>query len=153
MYFADISFTLEFTGLNIRLSLENESVKASNHVIFFLVSTFFNIGRDRVLLTLLVCLGWQETTRGNLTSSQQNCAYSFIKDAAHSICFTGDSVVQNLPLWETMVLIPGLGRSHGEGNGNLLQYSCLGNSMDRGAGGLQSMGLQRVGHDLATKLP
>ena len=30
-------------------------------------------------------------------------------------------------------LIPGLGRSPGEGNGNPLQYSCLGNSMDRGA--------------------
>jgi len=27
--------------------------------------------------------------------------------------------------------IPGSGRSLGEGNGNLLQYSCLGNSMDR----------------------
>ena len=30
-------------------------------------------------------------------------------------------------------LIPGLGRSSGEKNGNLLQYSCLENSMDRGA--------------------
>ena len=30
-------------------------------------------------------------------------------------------------------LIPGLGRSPGEGNGNLPQYSCLGNPMDRGA--------------------
>ena len=30
-------------------------------------------------------------------------------------------------------LIPGLGRSPGVGNGNLLQYSCLENSMDRGA--------------------
>ena len=29
-------------------------------------------------------------------------------------------------------LIPELGRSSGEGNGNLLQYSCLENSMDRG---------------------
>ena len=28
---------------------------------------------------------------------------------------------------------PELGRSPGEGNGNLLQYSCLENSMDRGA--------------------
>ena len=27
----------------------------------------------------------------------------------------------------------GLGRSPGEGNGNPLQYSCLGNPMDRGA--------------------
>ena len=30
-------------------------------------------------------------------------------------------------------LIPGLGRSPGEVNGNSLQYSCLENSMDRGA--------------------
>ena len=29
-------------------------------------------------------------------------------------------------------LIPGSGRSPGEGNGNPLQYSCLGNLMDRG---------------------
>ena len=29
--------------------------------------------------------------------------------------------------------IPGLGRSPGEGNGSSLQYSCLENSMDRGA--------------------
>ena len=32
-----------------------------------------------------------------------------------------------------MGLIPGSGRSPGEGSGNLLQYSCLENSMDRGA--------------------
>ena len=43
---------------------------------------------------------------------------------------------------------PGLGRSPGEENGSLLQYSCLGNPMDRGA---WQMGLQRVGHDLETK--
>ena len=30
-------------------------------------------------------------------------------------------------------LIPGLGRFSGEGNGNLLQYSCLGNPMNKGA--------------------
>ena len=30
-------------------------------------------------------------------------------------------------------LLAGSGRSPGEGNGNLLQYSCLGNLMDRGA--------------------
>ena len=29
--------------------------------------------------------------------------------------------------------MPGLGRSPGERNGNPLQYSCLGNSRDRGA--------------------
>ena len=46
--------------------------------------------------------------------------------------------------------IPGSGRSLREGNGNLLQYSCLENFMDREACGLQSMGLQRVGQDSAT---
>ena len=30
-----------------------------------------------------------------------------------------------------MGLIPGLGKAPEEGNGNPLQYSCLGNSMDR----------------------
>ena len=29
--------------------------------------------------------------------------------------------------------VPGLGRSSREGNGNPLQYSCLGNATDRGA--------------------
>ena len=41
--------------------------------------------------------------------------------------------------------IPGSGRSPREGNGNPLQYACLGNSMDRGR--LYSMGLKRVGRD------
>ena len=35
-------------------------------------------------------------------------------------------------------------------NGNPLQYSCLGNPMDEEPGGLQSMGLQRLGHDWKT---
>ena len=35
-------------------------------------------------------------------------------------------------------LSPGSGRSPGGGNGNPLQYSCVGNPMDRGAYGLQS---------------
>ena len=49
-------------------------------------------------------------------------------------------------------LIPGSGRSPGVGNSNLLQYSCLENSTDRGApGGLQSMGSQRVRHNRVTE--
>ena len=48
--------------------------------------------------------------------------------------FLGSSVVKNLPAnAEDMGLIPGLGRSPGKGNGNPLQYSCLGNPMDRGS--------------------
>ena len=43
-----------------------------------------------------------------------------------------------------------LGRSPGEGNGNLLQYSCLENSMDKGAWQVTVDGLQGVGQDGAT---
>ena len=73
--------------------------------------------------------------------------------------FPGGSVVKNLPAKAGDVdSIPGLGRSPGEGKGNPLQDSCLGNPMDRRAWwatvhrvakewDMQSMGLQRVGHD------
>ena len=42
-------------------------------------------------------------------------------DGKESACNTGD-----------LGSIPGLGRSPREGNGNLLQFSCLENPMDRG---------------------
>ena len=46
-------------------------------------------------------------------------------------------LVKNLPVNAGDIrdtgLLPGLGRSPGEGNGNPLQYSCLEESMDRGA--------------------
>ena len=46
-------------------------------------------------------------------------------------------VIKNLPAnvgdIRDMCLIPGSGRSLGEGNGKPLQYSCLENPMDRGA--------------------
>ena len=46
----------------------------------------------------------------------------FASEGEGSACDTGDPGS-----------IPGLGRSHGEGNGNPFQYSYLENSMDRGA--------------------
>ena len=47
--------------------------------------------------------------------------------------------------------IPGSGRSPGEGNGYPLQYSCLGIPWTEETGRLQSMGSQKVGHDLVTE--
>ena len=58
-------------------------------------------------------------------------------DSKESTCNAGD-----------LGSIPGLGRSPGEGNGNLFQDSCLENSMHRGA--WQSMGSQRVRKDWTT---
>ena len=50
------------------------------------------------------------------------CGFPGGSDGKESACDAGDPGST-----------PGLGRSLGEGNGNPLQYSCLENSMDRGA--------------------
>ena len=58
--------------------------------------------------------------------------------------FPGDSVVKNLLANAGDVgLIPGSGRSPGEGNGNPFQSSCLGSPMDRGAWRATSMRSQK----------
>ena len=46
-----------------------------------------------------------------------------------------------------------LGRYPGEGNGNPLQYSCLGNPMDREAWQAKVHGVSRLRHSLGTKPP
>ena len=70
--------------------------------------------------------------------------------------FPGGSVVTKAPANAgDSGLIPGLGGSLGEENGNPLQYSCLKNSMVRGFHGqripldrgLQFIASQRIGHD------
>ena len=53
--------------------------------------------------------------------------------------FSGGSVLYNPPA------------SAGEGNGNPLQYPCVGNPMDRGAWWATVHGVARDGHDLVTK--
>ena len=50
-------------------------------------------------------------------------------------------------------LIPQLRRSPGEGNDNPLQYSCLGNTMDRRARWATVHGVARVRYSLVTEPP
>jgi len=66
-------------------------------------------------------------------------------------CFPDGSEVKNLSMQGDVGSIPGLGRSPGEGNGNLLQHSCWQIPWTEDPGSLQSMGLQRVKHNLATR--
>ena len=60
-------------------------------------------------------------------------------------------MVKNLPANGDTGLIPGPRRSLGERNCNPLQYSCLEISWREKPGGLEFMGLQRVGHNLVTE--
>ena len=59
-------------------------------------------------------------------------------DGKESACNVGDAG-----------LIPGLGRSPGEGIGSPLQNSYLGNSMDRGAWGAPVLGVRKSGKHLS----
>ena len=60
--------------------------------------------------------------------------------------------IKRLPaMQETWVQSLGPEDSSGEGNGNPLQYSCMGNPVDREAWWATVHGLQRVAHDLATE--
>ena len=71
----------------------------------------------------------------SLLPAYRNLSYG--SAGKESACNTGDRVS-----------IPETGRSPGEGNGNLLQYSCLKKiPWTEKPGRLQSMGSQRVGHD------
>ena len=73
--------------------------------------------------------------RGNTFSTQNTIFHiQFCLQLYKNLGFPGGSVVRNPPASAgAMGSIPGLGRSPGEGNGNLLRYSSLGNPMDRGA--------------------
>ena len=67
--------------------------------------------------------GWPgSVARGLLLQSRGAAGFPGCSDGKKSICNAGDAA-----------LIPGLGRSPGEGDGNPQQYSCLENSMDRQA--------------------
>ena len=69
-----------------------------------------------------------------------------LKETFVHVGFPGDLVVKNTPANAGDV-----GSIPGEGNGSPLQYSCLGNPMDRGAWRATVHEIIRVGHNSATK--
>ena len=66
--------------------------------------------------------------------------------------FPGGLVVKNPPAnAKDAGSIPGSGRSSGTENGNPVQYSCLGNPVDRGGWQATVHGVAKSCHDLATE--
>ena len=76
---------------------------------------------------------WQANTTNAMTECPRSpslFAFTYILLWASHVAY----MVKNMAaMQETRLWSLGLGRSLGEGNGNPLQYSCLENSMDRGA--------------------
>ena len=73
-----------------------------------------------------------EAVHHRIVATEAQAAFGFGVEGPSQVV----PVVKNLPAEARDVrgsgLIPGSGRSPGGGNGNPLQYSCLGNPMDRG---------------------
>ena len=86
-----------------------------------------NIQKTKIMASSPI-ISWQidgkrmETVTDFVLGGSKITAFPGGSEDKASACHAGD-----------LGLIPGLGRSPGEGNGNPLQYSCLENSMDRGA--------------------
>ena len=106
-----------------------------------------------------------------LNCNRESLVYTiiFALKKHHSIIFETNFLGTIRDSWDSLVAqsvknLPGMQkrelpsiseweRSTGEGNGNLLQSSCLENPRDRGAGQATIHEITRVGHDVATKPP
>ena len=81
-----------------------------------------------------LCICYFLFLEGSPSSSHSSYLLSGLNLTVVPPGFSGDSAVKTLPKNAGDAgLIPGLGRSPREENGNPLQYSCLGNSTDKGA--------------------
>ena len=75
------------------------------------------------------------------------------RKGASQVVLVGKNLPANAGSARDVGLIPGLGRSPGGGNGDPLQYFCLGISMDRGVWWTTLHGVARVKQYLVTKPP
>ena len=79
-----------------------------------------------VLRGILIALGFT-------ISSPERISYMLSTNMASQVVLMVKNLSANAGDKRDVGLIPGLGRSPGGGHGNPLQYSCLGNPMDRRA--------------------
>ena len=98
---------------------------------------FYELGQACIISTHIPLGGTQSKELGNKRLpmySERRGENGYWQALKFLPGFPGDAVVKNPPAnTGDTSLIPGSGRSPGGGNGNLLQYSCLGSCMDRGA--------------------
>ena len=85
-----------------------------------MVLVFFNCS----IINLQYCVSFSKVSTAKCLGYTYICIYGFPDGSV------GKESARNAG---DLGSIPGSGRSPGEGNGNPLQYSCLQNSMDRGA--------------------
>ena len=90
---------------------------------------------------------YQIIVLGSSENIKQNNAHRYV----YLQGFPGSSGIKNPPVMQEMGFSSWVGKIPLRRNGSPLQYSCLGNPMDRGAWQATVLGIARVRHDLATK--
>ena len=98
----------KYWSFSFSISLSNEYSVVEHPSLFWSLGTLLYSERQRMVNTIIV---WQVSQEGLVVKNPRAMQVD-IRDLG---------------------LIPGLGRSPGEGKGNPFQYACLGNPMDRGA--------------------
>ena len=94
---------------------------------------------------------WKQPKYPSIETTRQNvCPYNGFGFQSTVWCLSGKESACNAGDLGDMGLISGLGRSPGGGNGNPLQYSCLGNSMDRAARWATAHGVAKSWTQLST---
>ena len=140
-------------------SLFSESVSSAVCLFWFSFFLFFKIPHKSEIIWYLLFFFWLISPsimplRSIHVFAGNKISFFFNgREIFYCVCVYIHTYISGLPWWlrgkESTCnaggtgSIPGLRRSPGEGNGNPLQYSCLGNLMNRGAWWLQSMGLQK----------
>ena len=105
---------------------------------------------NEVIVLRMVWRWWSTGIRTN--GQEKETPHMLGQWYTHIKGYPGASTVRNPPNnAEDPGSVPGLGRSHGEGNGNPLQYSCLGNPMKREAQWATAHGVSNVRQDLVIK--
>ena len=82
-------------------------------------------------------------SEGWLSTELQETGLSTNACGASQVALVVKNPPANAGVVRDLGLIPGSGKSPGEGNGNSLQYSCLENPMDRGARGTTVQGIAK----------
>ena len=104
--------------------------------IAYLSTSFLSLGEKKKLTLLKI----QSDSGNQINASSHDLRWlPRWLSGRESICNAGD-----------MSLIPGLGRFPGGGNGDSLQFSCLGNPMDRGAWRATVHGVAKIWTQLST---
>ena len=105
------------------------------------LSRMHSVGRDPGFWTNHLCgLKWSHAWEQRETTKEKEWGACLVSQTAKNLPAVLETWAQSR-------------RSLGVGNGDPLQYSCLGNPVDRGAWRARVYGVTRVGRDLATKPP